>query len=213
MKKRDKLSVLREQICNRLGDFRAKHVLSVEEEAVHLAEVFLPEKVEKVRICALLHDITKEYDVKRQLQIFADFGIIIDTVSQASPKVFHAHTAALLIPQEFPEYADPEIVSAVRNHTTGSADMTLLDMLVYLADYIEPTRKFADCQRLRSYFWNGIQDALSPQDKLLHLYRTMVLSFDLTMQNLMEEHSVIAPETIAARNAFVLKCKNISEEE
>ena len=130
----------------------------------------------------------------------------------ASPKVFHAKTAALLIPREFPEYADPEIVSAVYKHTTGCADMTLMDMLIYLADYIEPTRKFADCQVLRSCFWDGLAKTQTEPERLLHLYRTMVLSFDLTIKNLIEEQSVIAPDTIAARNVFVLKCKNISEE-
>lgn len=208
----DKLSALRNEICARLGEFRAKHVLSTEEEAARLAAVYLPEKAEKVRISALLHDITKEYDAKRQLQIFAEFGIIVDNVMLASPKVFHAKTAALLIPREFPAYADPEVISAVRNHTTGCADMSVMDMLIYLADYIEPTRRFADCQTLRSCFWEGLERALTEQEKLLHLYRTMVLSFDLTIRNLIEEHSVIAPDTIAARNAFVLKCKSISEE-
>ena len=212
LEEQDTLSTLRDAICVRLGDFRAKHVLSTEEEAARLAAVYLPEKVEKVRISALLHDITKEYDVKRQLQIFDDFGIIVDNVMLASPKVFHAKTAALLIPREFPEYADPEVISAVRNHTTGCADMSVMDMLIYLADYIEPTRRFEDCQTLRSYFWDGLAENASEQDKLLHLYKTMVLSFDLTIQNLIEEHSVIAPDTIAARNAFVLKCKSISEE-
>ncbi len=212
MEEKDKLSALREQICIRLGDYRARHVLSTEEEAARLAEVYLPEKMEKVRICALLHDITKEYDVKRQLQIFADFGIIMDAVRAESPKVFHALTAALLIPHEFPEFADAEVISAVQKHTTGSADMTLLDILIYLADYIEPTRNFADCQTLRSYFWDGLAPDMTEQEKLSHLYKTMVLSFDLTIQNLIEEHSVIAPETLAARNAFVLKCQSVSEE-
>lgn len=207
----DKLSALREQICLRLGDFRAKHVLSTEEEAARLAAVYLPEKMAKVRISALLHDITKEYDVKRQLQILSDFGIIIDNITKLPPKVFHAWTAALLIPHEFPTYADCEVISAVRNHTTGSADMSLMDMLIYLADYIEPTRKFADCQTLRAYFWNGVREDTGEQEKLLHLYKTMVLSFDLTIQNLIEEKCVIAPETIAARNAFIWKCKSISE--
>ena len=172
---------------------------------MRLAAVYLPESEEKVRISALLHDITKEYDTKKQLQIFAEFGIIIDNVSMQSPKVFHARTAALLIPREYPEFADSEVISAVNKHTTGCADMSLLDCLIYLADYIEPTRRFEDCKRLRTYFWDGIRDEKNAQGKLLHLYRTMVLSFDLTIRNLIEEGSVIAPDTIAARNAFLLK--------
>lgn len=200
-----KLEELRASVCARLGEYRAKHVLSTEEEAARLAAIFLPESEEKARISALLHDITKEYDTKKQLQIFADFGIIVDNVSMQSPKVFHAHTAALLIPREYPEFADSEVISAVDKHTTGCAEMSVLDCIIYLADYIEPTRRFEDCKTLRAYFWDGICDKKSAQDKLLHLYRTMVLSFDFTIRNLIAEGCVIAPDTVAARNAFLLK--------
>lgn len=206
------IAVLRQQIQERLGTFRAAHVLSTEEEAARIADVYLPGKMDTVRISALLHDITKEYDVETQVAIFKEFGVPMEASFLHSPKVFHAKTAALLIPREFPEYAEEEIISAVEKHTTGSADMSLLDCIIYLADYIEPTRRFADCKTLRSYFWDGLQTATTEQAKLQHLYKTMVLSFDLTIQNLIEEQTVIAAETIAARNAFVLKCKCMEEE-
>ncbi len=203
---------MREVIVSRLGDFRAKHVLSTESEAALIAAEYLPEKTEKVRISALLHDITKEYDTEKQLQILAEFGIIVDNATMHSPKVMHAMTAALLIPREFPEFADDEVISAVKNHTTGHEDMSLLDTIIYLADYIEPLRKFEDCKKLREYFWGGLNGLKTQKEKLLHLYKTMVLSFDFTIDNLIAEHSVIASDTFAARNAFILKCLNVSEE-
>lgn len=205
------LECLRNIIVSQLGDFRAKHVLSTENEAALIAAVYLPEKMEKVRISALLHDITKEYDTKKQLQILDKFGIIIDNVAMLSPKVMHAMTAALLIPCEFAEFSDDEVISAVRNHTTGHEDMSLLDIIIYLADYIEPLRKFDDCKRLREYFWKGLGTLQTENEKLLHLYKTMVKSFDFTIENLIAEHGVIAPDTFAARNAFILKCLNLSE--
>ena len=207
-----KLDELRRDIIDRLGDFRAKHVLSTEEEAVRIASVYLPHKLEKVRISALLHDITKEYDTKKQLQILKDFDIIIDNVAISSPKVFHAITAAAIIEKEFPDFVDEEVISAVRNHTTGCAEMSLLDMVIYLADYIEPLRKFEDCKKLREFFWSGLENISNETEKLLHLYKTMVMSFDLTIANLITEHCVIASKTFEARNAFVLKCLNILEE-
>ena len=211
MNKYGNVADLRLAIQNRLGEYRAKHVLSTEEEAVRLAEIYLPEKIEEVRISALLHDITKEYDLKKQLQIFDKFGIIIDNVLLNLPKTMHALTAALIIPEEFPEYASEEIISAVKKHTTGHAEMELLDIIIYLADYIEPLRKFDDCKCLRGYFWQGISKCFSFDEKLLHLYRTMVLSFDLTISNLLEEKSVIASDAFEARNEFILKCLSISE--
>ncbi len=211
MSENEKIDKLREAVIKRLGDFRAQHVLSTEEEAVRIANIYLPEKIDKVRISALLHDITKEYDVKKQLKILGDFGIIIDNAVLHSETVFHAITAALVISSEFPEFADDEIISAVKNHTTGNENMSVLDIIIYLADYIEPLRRFDDCKRLREYFYSGLEHASDEKDRLLHLYKTMVMSFDLTVKNLLEEQRVIAPQTIAARNAFVLKCLDMAE--
>ena len=201
------LEHLRGQVSARLGEFRARHVLSTEEEAVRIATELLPEAVEAVRISALLHDITKEYSVEEHMKVFHAFGVDLDEITMQSPKVFHARTAALLLQQEYPMYCSPEVLSAVEKHTTGSADMTVMDCILYLADYIEPLRKYEDCKELRAFFWNGIAQAKGDAAKRLHLYKTMVLSFDLTIKNLLAENAVIAPETFAARNAFVLKCK------
>ena len=204
----EKIDALRCVVCETLSSYRAEHVLSVEKEAVRLAEIYLPEFVQKARISALLHDITKEYDVKKQLQIFAEFGIIIDNVTLCCPSVFHSKTAALLIPQMYPDFADPDILSAVAKHTTGSEEMSVLDCIIYLADFIEPLRKFEDCKKLRAYFWNGIREADAKEAREFHLYRTMVRSFDLTIRDLMDRGSVIAPDMFRARNAFLLKLES-----
>ena len=209
MTRDEKICVLRKKVTENLGDYRAQHVLSTEEEAARLAKVYIPEKEYEVRISALLHDITKEYNTERQLQTLSDFGIIIDSVMLKSPKVFHSLTAPLIIERDFAEHATDEILSAVRKHTAGAADMSIFDCMIYLADYIEPTRTFSDCKKLREYFWSGIDSCTSPEDKLQHLYKTMVMSFDLTINNLINEHCVIAPDTFSARNAFLMK---ISEE-
>ena len=208
-----KIEALRASVTSRLGEFRAKHVLSTEGEAARIAAVYLPEDEEKVRISALLHDITKEYTAEQQLAVFAEHGVAVDAVMRLSPKVFHAHTAALLIPQEYPEFADPAVLSAVDKHTTGSADMSYMDCIIYLADYIEPTRKFEDCKQLRAYFWDGIRAGNTAAENLTHLYKTMVLSFDLTIKNLLDEGCVVAPDTVAARNAFLVKLAACGAEE
>ena len=202
------LRTLRGIIVDSLGEYRAKHVLSTENEAAELAKIYIPHKEYDVRISALLHDITKEYSTEMQLQILSDSGIM-DGVMLKSPKVFHAMTAPIIIKRDFPEYATDEILSSIRKHTTGAADMSVFDCIIYLADYIEPERKFSDCKKLREYFWGGIKNCNYENEKLMHLYKTMVLSFDLTINNLVSEHCVIASDTFSARNAFLMK---ISEE-
>lgn len=205
------LETLRAAVSERLGDYRKRHVLSTEKEAAKLAAIYIPEAEETVRISALLHDITKEYTTEMHCRVFAEHGITPDAVTLASPKTLHAMTAALLIPTEFPEYASDEVISAVRNHTTGCADMSMLDCMIYLADYIEPTRTFEDCVALRSYFWDNLPAAVNEKEKLIHLYKAMVKSFDLSIKILLEEGCVIAEDTFLARNAFVLRLAKAEE--
>jgi len=93
----------------------------------------------------------------------------------------------------------------VRYHTTGRADMTVFEAIVYLADYIEDTRTFADCVTLRRYFYENIARAVTTEEKLAVLTDTMILSFDMTIKNLIEENAPIDSDTIAARNFYVYK--------
>lgn len=208
-----KLEALRATVASKLGAYRAEHVLSTEREAARIAAVYLPYEEEKVRISALLHDITKEYTTTQQLEIFTAFGVKLDVATRMMPSTFHAHTAALLIPQEYAEFADPDIESAVDKHTTGSADMSVLDCIIYLADCIEPTRKYETCRRLSAYFWDGIRPENTETENLIHLYRTMVLSFDSSMKDLIDKGRMIAPDTVAARNAFLVKLAALNPEE
>ena len=98
--------------------------------------------------------------------------------------------------------------NGVLYHTTGRENMTLFESIVYLADYIEETRTFEDCVKLREYFYNNIKSAVTYDDKIEILRQTMILSFDFTIKNLIVERKVIDKDTINARNYFVT-CKNV----
>ena len=199
------ISVLRERVRDYLKPKRYLHTLAVEEEAARLGGMFLPERVNALRAAALLHDITKRDDLEKQLQYCSEFGIIYDVSEKSSPKLFHAKTAAALARRDFAEFVDDEIVSGIRWHTTGRAEMTTFESIVYLADYIEKTRTFPDCVELRRYFWDGV--ASPGVDLAEHLKKTMVKSFDLTIGNLIEENSPIDRDTVAARNRFILELR------
>ena len=194
------LQSLRERVRPYLTEKRYTHTLAVERCAARLGEIYLPERVMKLRAAALLHDITKRLDLEKQLQYFAKFDIIIGKFDMMSPKTFHARTAAALIPQDFPDFADPEVISGVRWHTTGHCDMTVFEAIVYLADYIEETRTFPDCVKLRRYFDGGLSAGDDPNDLLI---LTMVKSFDLTVACLLEEGAAIDLDTVGARNYFL----------
>ncbi|MBR2024555.1 MAG: hypothetical protein IKA02_01960, partial [Clostridia bacterium] len=74
---------------------------------------------------------------------------------------------------------------------------------IYLADYIEETRTFEDCIKLRNYFYDNIKNADTYDEKIEVLRKTMVISFDYTIKNLIDEGKRIDKDTINARNYFV----------
>lgn len=200
------LVALRKKVAEYMSAKRLTHTLAVEQAAVELGRVYAPDKLPKLRAAALLHDITKEYSLEKQLQICVEFGIIVNNLDVLMPKIFHSATAAALIPRDFPEFDDPEIVSAVRWHTIGHESMQICDRILYLADYIEDTRTYADCVRLREYYQSGLAALLPDKDSRalnLHLVNTLILSFDMTIKELTAEGRLIHPNMIAARNTLL----------
>ena len=200
----EELNALRDAVKEYQTEKRYGHTLAVEREAGALGEIYLPGDVNRLRAAALLHDITKIYDTEKQLKILAEFGIMIRTEDSASPKLLHARTGELVASREFPHLVDKDIAGAVRWHTTGRAGMSIFEMLIYLADYIEDTRTFEDCVTLRSFFYKGIEGAESEEERLSVLRRAMILSFDMTVKCLIEEGALVDRDTIEARKWFIL---------
>ena len=184
------------RIKDYMSEYRYLHTLSVAEECKYLASIYNVDK-EKLVISAYLHDITKDMSVDEQLKLCNFFGVTLDKDTVNSPKTMHSFTAPLLIKKDFPEYADDCILDAVRYHTTGRADMTLLEKLLYLADYIEPTRKFDDCKKLREFFYS------ENTDKIKKLDETIILSLKYTISDLLNNNSPIHSETINAYNSLL----------
>lgn len=196
------LGALREKIAAYMSGKRLLHTLAVEAEIEKLAAVYAPEKEYTLHAAALLHDITKELPITKQLQLCDEFGIIYTAEEVCTPKIFHSRTASAVIKRDFPEFATEELLSAVRWHTTGHADMTLSEQLLFLADYIEDTRTYPSCVELRDFFWNGLESA---DDKMAHLNDTMILALDMTVRELCEDKQPIHLDTVAARNSFIMK--------
>ena len=150
----ESLRQLRENISVRMSGKRLLHTLAVEKMAYRIGEIYCSEKLDILRAAALLHDITKEKSLEEHIGICTRLGIEYTEENVLAPKTFHAITAAASIPVEFPELCDSEIISAVRYHTTGREGMTLAEKIIYLADYIDMSRKFEDCVVLRDYFFD-----------------------------------------------------------
>ena len=192
------LSLLRDELAGKISPRRFSHTLAVEEEAALIAKWYLPQNIIDIRAAALLHDLTKECSCEEHIALCGRYGLPVTEVELASPKIFHAKTAAAVIADRYPVFATDEILDAVAKHTTGASEMSLFAKILYLADYTEKTRTFSDCIRLRAYFWSVDLSKMSEEERLLHLDKTLLLSFEMTLADLEKEGRPIAPDTRAA---------------
>ena len=127
-----------EALSIRLSPRRFKHTMGVVEEAKRLA-VHYGQDVEKAGIAALLHDCTKEYSADKKRNLCKLWGVQLDKTLEANIDLTHSLLSAESAQRDF-NIHDPEILQAIRYHTTGHSGMTMLDKLIMLADYIEPYR-------------------------------------------------------------------------
>lgn len=151
------LAQLRPVALSYLKHRRIPHVLGTEQEAVRLAERYGGD-VGKARVAALLHDCTKRLDMEQQLTLCKRYGIQLDELERKALKLLHAKTGAAIARDVFG--VDDEIYSAVWYHTTGRANMTKLEKIIYLADYIEPSRDFPGVDKLRKVCYEDLDKGL-----------------------------------------------------
>ena len=199
------LSALREKVKYEMGEKRYNHTLEVEKMALRLGEIYAPSDIPMLRAAALLHDVTKERSTEEHIAICESFGIRVTEAEKSAPKMFHARTAALIIPQKYPEFASDELISAVRYHTTGRADMTIHEKIIYLADYIDMSRKFEDCVALRNYFFDFDFENADEEQKMEQLRKTLIKSYDITIKGRLEDGKMIDPCTFEARNFLIME--------
>ncbi len=197
------LDALRADIESRMSPKRFTHTAEVEKMVTYLASLYCPEKTYMLRAAALLHDITKELPTELQLDICRERGVELEADACFAPKTLHARTAAALIPTLYSDLADDELIGCVRWHTTGREGMTLPEKLVYLADYIDMSRTFEDCVRLREFFMAARPESLDMAARERHLRDTLIMSYDMTVRGLLEEGLPVNKDTVAARNQLI----------
>ena len=148
---------LRERAYAMLKPSRIPHVRGCEEEAVRLAARWGAD-TEAAAEAAILHDCTKKAKLDEQLALCEKYGVVPDALERGNEKLLHAKTGAALARAEFG--VSPEVENAIRWHTTGKADMTTLEKVIYMADYIEPTRNFAGVDALRTLAYEDLDAAM-----------------------------------------------------
>ena len=174
---------LEQVVVSLLKANRVKHVLGCRDTAVELAKAWGADPVDAGR-AGLLHDITKALDGELQLTLCGAYGKLLDDFSRKYPKTLHALTGSLVARRIFGE--NNAVVSAIEFHTTGKADMSLLEAIIYVADYMEPNRDFPGVERLRELAYTDIRGALK-------------LGLEMTLEHLKEQGGEVSP---ASRQAL-----------
>ncbi|MGG5341657.1 HD domain-containing protein [Enterococcus sp. AZ020] len=180
---------LMQKVQMRMSERRFLHVLGVEEMAVALAAKYGASE-EKASIAALTHDYAKERpDEEFELIIQRD-GYDPELLAYGNA-IWHGLVGASMVEREL-GIEDEEILQAIRLHTTGAAEMSLLDKIIYVADYIEPGRDFPGVKEAREL-------------ALLDLDQAVAYETKHTLMHLIEKEQKIYPKTIETYNYWVSK--------
>ncbi|NMB98017.1 MAG: HD domain-containing protein [Clostridiaceae bacterium] len=167
---------------------RYKHSESVMEVAVKLAKKYGAD-VNKATIAGLLHDCAKGRTEMELIELCKKFNIQIDEYKKMHPELLHSEVGAFIAKTDY-GIEDQEILNAVRYHTMGRENMSLMEKIIFIADYIEPGRKFSGVEAIRKLAYNDID-------------KSILKALDTTLVHLIKIGGIIHPDTIKTRNYFL----------
>ena len=176
------LDFLRDTVKIRAHSKRVAHILCVEREADALAWRWGEDRTD-ARAAALLHDITKGLSDEAQLKLCREYDIVVTPWEMGKP--LHALTGAAVAKHEF--FAPDSVVQSIRWHTTGRAGMSRLEMIVYLADYVDATRRYDGVYPLRRLCYEDLDAA-------------MLMGLGMSLRRQIDLGRPICPATLEARN-------------
>lgn len=177
-------------LTTKLTPKRLSHSIGVSQTASVLAQKYGAQS-EQARLAGLLHDCARGLSNNILLQMARSFGIVVSDVEIANPALLHAPVGACLAKTEF-GIMDEQVLQAIKWHTTGGPDMTVLDKVVFLADYIEPNRSFPGVDRIRKIAEVDLDQAV-------------LATFDQTLQFVIAQGGLIHTASVEGRNFMLLK--------
>ena len=188
MNREEALAIVKEKLTPK----RFIHSIGVADTAIELAKHYGAD-VAKAELAGILHDYAKFRDIDEMRQIVVDQPMPADLLSH-HPELLHAPVGAYLVEKEV-GITDKEVLSAIALHTSGKAGMTLLDKIIYLADYIEPNRSFPGVDEVRQLAFKDLDDAI-------------LKSISNSVKHLLQKEQMIYPETIHFYNDLMSKKEN-----
>lgn len=182
-----------EEIKKRLSEYRFYHSLNVAEEAKRLAEKYGADE-KKAFTAGLIHDIMKDTDFDYQKEIIEKYSGKMTEVELANKKLWHAMSGEAFLRGEL-NVTDGEILTAVRYHTTARAGMSLLEKVIYIADYTSAERNYPDVEVMRKKAEQSLEEA-------------MLYGLQFTIIENIKQGSVMHPDSIAAYNEVAIELNN-----
>ena len=176
-------------IKSMMSENRYNHCVNVSKEAVKLAKRYGGDE-EKAAVAGILHDITKEMPKEEQLQIMLDSGIILDDIQKNAPKLWHGISGSVYIKNHL-DIDDEDILNAICYHTTGRAGMSLLEKIIFVADFTSEERTYKGVATMRKKSRKSLEDA-------------MLYGFKFTFSDLSSRELAIHPDELACYNEIVL---------
>ena len=153
------IMLYRKSLKRKLAPMRYEHSLSVSYTCMNLAMRYGC-SLDKAELAGLLHDCAKCYDNNSIIAACRNSGMELTEGELQAPSIIHSRLGARMAEEKF-GVNDPEILSAIACHTTGKPDMSLLDKILYIADYIEPRRyKIKDLPAIRRLAFEDLDQAL-----------------------------------------------------
>ena len=172
-------------IREKMGKKRYKHSVSVSEWAVKLALKHGADE-KKAAVAGILHDITKEMPEEEQLKLISDSGIKLSLLESKSNKLWHSISGSIYV-QKVLKIDDEEIINAIKYHTTSKENMTLLEKIIFIADFLSDDRKWENTGYFRSLALENLDEAL-------------IYGLKITIDGLLKRDRLIADNTFKAYN-------------
>lgn len=130
---------IQHRLKQELDTARYEHTLGVMYTAASLAMCY-KQDMEPALLAGLLHDCAKCIPDEEKIKMCRQQGILVSDVEMANPSLLHAKLGAYLAKEQY-QVTDSNVLNAISSHTTGRPEMTLLEKIIYIADYIEPGRR------------------------------------------------------------------------
>lgn len=180
------------KLRNMLSEERYNHSLRVQSTSVKLAKAYNID-IEKASAAGLLHDCAKGYSDENLLKYAVEYGIEINEIYTANPQLLHGPVGSFLARHVF-NIDDPDVIHSIYYHTTGCENMSMLDKIIYIADFIEPGRDFPGVDKLRKVAYDELDISI-------------LMAMDSTIRYVIERKQMIDTLTVRARNSMLISMR------